>query len=77
MVQSKYPWREGQRVRFDTVHDPWLKNLAPVVGAKDNNYRNMMRRDLENKGEEYVRKTYPARAKYCIPILVDTADAPW
>eukprot|EP00438_Fugacium_kawagutii_P004506 Skav200105 [mRNA] locus=scaffold694:673231:677066:- [translate_table: standard] len=47
-----------------------------VGGAKDNNYRNMMRRDLENKGEEYVRKTYPARAKYCIPILVDPADAP-
>ena len=36
-----------------------------------------MRRDLENRGEEYVRKTYPARAKYCIPILVDPADAPW
>jgi hypothetical protein len=46
------------------------------ASAEDNNYRNMMRRDLENRGEEYVRKTYPARAKYCIPILVDPADAP-
>lgn len=46
-----------------------------IQALLDNNYRNMMRRDLENRGEEYVRKTYPARAKYCIPILVDPADA--
>ena len=48
---------------------------SPQGCPQDNNYRNMMRRDLENKGEEYVRKTYPARAKYCIPILVDPQDA--
>lgn len=63
--------------RLQAFADQQSSFLAVLVGgAKDNNYRNMMRRDLENKGEEYVRKTYPARAKYCIPILVDPADAP-
>eukprot|EP00434_Breviolum_minutum_P037420 symbB.v1.2.033177.t1/scaffold4024.1/size46069/1 len=51
--------------------DGW-ENIDAIL---DNNYRNMMRRDLQNKGEEYVQKTYPARAKYCIPVLVDAADA--
>lgn len=35
-----------------------------------------MRRDLQNRGEDYVQKTYPARAKFCIPILVDPQDVP-
>lgn len=87
--KSRNLWRIRRSGRFETVvhfartglqafADQPPSFLAVLVGggAKDNNYRNMMRRDLENKGEEYVRKTYPARAKYCIPILVDPADAP-
>ncbi|CAK9025303.1 Nephrocystin-3 [Durusdinium trenchii] len=51
--------------------DAW----GDINALLDNNYRNMMRRDLQNRGEDYVQKTYPARAKFCIPILVDPQDA--
>ncbi|CAK8990918.1 unnamed protein product [Durusdinium trenchii] len=41
----------------------------------DNNFRNMMRRDHTEKGEAYVQKEYPPRAGFCIPLLVDAANA--
>ena len=41
----------------------------------DNNYRNMIKRDLELHGEEYVRRVYPPRASFCIPLLIDPENA--
>ncbi|CAK9024514.1 Nephrocystin-3 [Durusdinium trenchii] len=37
----------------------------------DNNFRRMMRRDLEQHGESYVDEEYPPRAGFCIPLLID------
>mmetsp|Transcript_61080 Transcript_61080/g.189212 ORF Transcript_61080/g.189212 Transcript_61080/m.189212 type:complete len:701 (-) Transcript_61080:223-2325(-) len=41
----------------------------------DNNYRNMMRRDLEQNGQRYVDDTYPPKAAFCVPLLVCPKDA--
>ena len=41
----------------------------------DNNFRNMMKRDLQNHGEDYVQHVYPPRCAYCIPVLVQNEDA--
>ena len=41
----------------------------------DNNFRNMMARDKETKGPEYVEKEYPPRAAFCVPILINPEDA--
>ena len=41
----------------------------------DNNFRNMMRRDVALHGEEYVRREYPPRASFCIPLLIDPENA--
>eukprot|EP00434_Breviolum_minutum_P004165 symbB.v1.2.003672.t1/scaffold175.1/size369221/28 len=41
----------------------------------DNNFRNMRRRDEEKHGSEYVKKVYPPRVAYCIPVLIDAGNA--
>ena len=45
----------------------------------DNNFRNMMQRDRDSddpqKGPEYVDREYPKRAAFCVPILIDPANA--
>ena len=41
----------------------------------DNNFGNMMRRDVELHGEDYVRRVYPPRASFCIPLLIDPENA--
>ena len=41
----------------------------------DNNFRNMIKRDLELHGESYVRRVYPPRASFCIPLLIDPENA--
>ncbi|CAK9077904.1 unnamed protein product [Durusdinium trenchii] len=43
----------------------------------DNNFRNMMRRDHKDpiRGPEYVKREYPKRAAFCVPILVDGSNA--
>ena len=41
----------------------------------DNNFRNMMRRDVALHGEEYVRRVYPPRASFCITLLIDPENA--
>ena len=35
----------------------------------DNNFRNMLKRDIEKKGLEVATEEYRARVAYCIPIL--------
>ena len=34
-----------------------------------------VRRDLKEKGQAFVDAEYPPRAAFCIPIIVDTANA--
>ena len=45
----------------------------------DNNFRNMMQRDRDSddpqKGPRYVDREYPKRAAFCVPILIDPANA--
>ncbi|CAK9060414.1 Nephrocystin-3 [Durusdinium trenchii] len=43
----------------------------------DNNFRNMMRRDEldQERGAEYVKREYPKRAAFCVPILVNPSNA--
>ncbi|CAK9021887.1 unnamed protein product [Durusdinium trenchii] len=41
----------------------------------DNNYRNMMKRDIELKGREATVEEYHSRVAYCIPMLVDACCA--
>ena len=41
----------------------------------DNNFRNMIKRDVELHGEDYVRRVYPPRASFCIPLLIDPENA--
>ncbi|CAL1152894.1 unnamed protein product [Cladocopium goreaui] len=45
----------------------------------DNNFRNMMQRDRDSddpqKGPAYVDREYPKRAAFCVPILIDPANA--
>ncbi|CAK9007334.1 Nephrocystin-3 [Durusdinium trenchii] len=41
----------------------------------DNNYRNMMKRDIELKGREATVEEYHSRVAYCIPMLVDASCA--
>ena len=47
--------------------DRWADQMELL----DNNFRNMMRRDVALHGEEYVRREYPPRASFCIPLLID------
>ena len=48
---------------------------ADQMELLDNNFRNMMRRDLALHGEEYVKRVYPPRASFCIPLLIDPENA--
>ena len=41
----------------------------------DNHFRNVVRRDVVNYGEDYVRKVYTARGSFCIPLLIDPENA--
>ena len=51
--------------------DRWANQMELL----DNNFRNMMRRDVALHGEEYVRRVYPPRASFCIPLLIDPENA--
>ena len=51
--------------------DQWADRMELL----DNNYRNMIKRDLELHGEDYVRRVYPPRASFCIPLLIDPENA--
>ena len=51
--------------------DQWANQMELL----DNNFRNMMRRDVALHGEEYVRRVYPPRASFCIPLLIDPENA--
>ena len=41
----------------------------------DNNFRNMMKRDQEEYGRDYVEKGYPPRVAFCVPILIEEINA--
>ena len=51
--------------------DKWTNQMELL----DNNFRNMMKRDVALHGEEYVRREYPPRASFCIPLLIDPENA--
>ena len=51
--------------------DKWANQMELL----DNNFRNMMKRDVALHGEEYVRRVYPPRASFCIPLLIDPENA--
>ena len=51
--------------------DRWADRMELL----DNNFRNMMKRDVELHGEDYVRRVYPPRASFCIPLLIDPENA--
>ena len=51
--------------------DRWADQMELL----DNNFRNMMRRDMALHGEEYVKREYPPRASFCIPLLIDPENA--
>ncbi|CAK9021973.1 unnamed protein product, partial [Durusdinium trenchii] len=41
----------------------------------DNNYRNMLKRDIDLKGREAAIQDYQSRVEFCIPILVNASIA--
>ncbi|CAK8986864.1 unnamed protein product [Durusdinium trenchii] len=41
----------------------------------DNNYRNMLKRDIDLKGRDAAIQDYRSRVEYCIPILVNASVA--
>ena len=51
--------------------DRWTDQMELL----DNNFRNMMRRDVELHGEDYVRRVYPPRVSFCIALLIDPENA--
>ena len=51
--------------------DRWADRMELL----DNNFRNMMKRDVELHGEDYVRRVYPPRASFCIALLIDPENA--
>ena len=51
--------------------DQWADRMELL----NNNFRNMIKRDLELHGEDYVRRVYPPRASFCIPLLIDPENA--
>ena len=51
--------------------DQWADRMELL----DNNFRNMIKRDVELHGEDYVRRVYPPRASFCIPLLIDPENA--
>ena len=51
--------------------DQWAHRMELL----DNNFRNMIKRDVELHGEDYVRRVYPPRASFCIPLLIDPENA--
>ena len=51
--------------------DKWANQMELL----DNNFRNMMKRDVALHGEEYVKREYPPRASFCIPLLIDPENA--
>ena len=51
--------------------DRWADQMELL----DNNFRNMMKRDVALHGEEYVKREYPPRASFCIPLLIDPENA--
>ncbi|CAK9092688.1 unnamed protein product [Durusdinium trenchii] len=73
------------RTEGETANAWWGKGVYSVPRAPDewenkeqildNNYRSMMKRDLELKGKSYVDQEYPPRVMFCIPILVEPAKA--
>lgn len=64
-------WGKGVYTVFKAP-DEWEDGIPSLL---DNNFRNMMARDLEKEGQDYVTRKYKPRAEYCIPIIVDRADA--
>ena len=38
-------------------------------------FRNMMKRDEEEHGRDYVEKGYPPRVAFCVPILIEEINA--
>ena len=71
---------EGEGANAWWGRDVYSVPKAPDLWADqtellDNNFRNMMRRDVELHGEEYVRRVYPPRASFCIPLLIDPENA--
>ena len=51
--------------------DDWADQMELL----DNNFRDMMERDLALHGEDYVKRVYPPRASFCIPLLIDPENA--
>ena len=51
--------------------DQWADQMELL----DNNFRNMMKRDVALHGEEHVKREYPPRASFCIPLLIDPENA--
>ena len=51
--------------------DKWANQMELL----DNNFRDMMKRDVALHGEEYVKREYPPRASFCIPLLIDPENA--
>ena len=51
--------------------DQWADQMELL----DNNFRNMMKRDVALHGEEYVKREYPPRASFCIPLLINPENA--
>ena len=63
-------WRRGV-YSVPKSPDKWANQMELL----DNNFRNMMKRDVALHGEEYVRRVYPPRASFCIPLLIDPENA--
>ena len=64
-------WWGGGVYSVPKSPDRWANQMEIL----DNNFRNMMRRDVALHGEEYVRRVYPPRASFCIPLLIDPENA--
>eukprot|EP00435_Cladocopium_sp_Y103_P045299 s2097_g13.t1 len=63
-------WRRGMH-SVPKSPDRWADQMELL----DNNFRNMIERDVALRGEEYVRSEYPPRAAFCIPLLIDPENA--
>ena len=63
-------WRRGVYT-VPKSPDRWADRMELL----DNNFRNMMKRDVELHGEDYVRRVYPPRASFCIALLIDPENA--
>ena len=71
---------EGERANAWWGHGVYSVPKSPDRWADpmellDNNFRNMMKRDVALHGEDYVRRVHPPRASFCIPLLIDPENA--